>query len=200
MEQHWKKISFERAADLIEACELQDESLAMLSPGMRPEDYILTLSESGHWSDAAMAMAFALPRREAVWWACMCAQDTEIMTSDESERLALQVAEKWVYQPTADHRAQAFIAAQESKSNDCGALCALAVALTEDTLPLGPDQTIEVDSSGFPGLVFGIVVTAAGDGNGSLFDERLRKSLLRGQEIACGGNGKLEETQTTPIE
>lgn len=194
MEQNWKKIADERASTVTGGCDLPQEALELLRPDMRPEEYIMALSAAGRWLDAAMIMAHALPRREAVWWACMCAQNMQLMALDKGEQLALSTAEKWVFQPTDENRAEAFRIAQESKTNGNGTLCALAVAMSAESMPLGPDQSVEVDGSAFPGIVFGIVVMAASESDGSQMNDRLQEYLLRGQEIACGGNGKLEKT------
>jgi len=193
MEQEWKKVSADKASHITRNCDLPVEALALLTEEMRPEAYILALSGAKRWMDAAQVMAHVLPRREAVWWACMCAQTMDLMSREKGEQLALSTAEKWVFQPTEAHRDEAFRVAQESTTNGNGTLCALAVAMGAETPP-APENAVRLDGSAFPGIIFAIVVTAASEGDGSRLNERLQESLQRGQEIACGGNGKLEES------
>lgn len=189
MKDHWKKINAEKVGEIIDLNELAAESKALLSADMWPESFIEELSKSEQWLDAVKVLSHALPRREAVWWACMCATQMEALASDESERMALEAAEKWVYQPSDDHRADAFRQVQKSRSNSVGTLCALAAAFSEETLPLGDGQEMEVDSTGFPKIVIGTILMAAGEGNGSQFKQRLQNFLHSGIDIACGGNG-----------
>jgi len=189
MEKRWKKIIAKRACDVVHAEDLSDASAAMLAEEMGPEDFIVTLSKAGQRLDAAKVLAYALPRREAVWWACMCAREMAGVVGDESQQRALAAAEKWVYEPTDEHRTAAYVSVQKCKTNSGGMLCALAAAFSEAVLPIGGDQIIDVDIKTFPSLVFAIIVLAADEGEKDLMDKRLQDYLLTGEDIACGGSG-----------
>lgn len=192
MEKRWKKIIAERAHDVVGARELTGPSAALLTDEISLEDFIMALLAAGQRMDAVKVLAYALPRREAVWWACMCAREMAGVVGNEAQQRALAAAEKWVYEPTAEHRTAAYLSVQKCKSSSGGMLCALAASFSEEVLPVGGDQKIDVDINTFPGLIFAVIVLAADEGEEDLMDQRLQVYLSIGQDIACGGSGKLD--------
>jgi hypothetical protein len=192
MENRWKKIVAERAVDVVRAEDLADPSVALLTDDVAPADFVTALWEAGQLLDAARVLACALPRREAVWWACVCARGMDGVVRDPAQQLSLAAAEKWVYEPTDEHRTAAYVSVQKCREDSGGKFCALAAAFSEEVLPLGGDQKVEVENSLFPNLVFFIVMQAAGEGEEDLMDQRLQEYLAVGKDIACGGSGKKE--------
>lgn len=190
MVETWKKVTSEKVIEIIDADELEAESLEMLKPDMRPEEFIGKLASAGNWSEAVMVMSRTLPKREAVWWACVCASNTEALRKDKDEVLALKAAEKWAYEPTEDNRRDAFLQAQISEDPSVGTMACLAVAFTESELSLSADQSVDLDSSEFPAIVSGIVLIAASDKGSEQLDLTVEQFLKQGKNIACGGRGK----------
>lgn len=190
MAERWKKIVAQKAIDAIGEDQLNDEAAELLTPDISPEQLVNDLAEQGQWVDAVRALAQFLPRREAAWWACLCAREMPFVVENESELKALKAAEKWVYEPTTENRLAAFAAAQEGKENSAGLLCALMVAMVEEKLDFGEGQVVEFDPTIFPQGVFGIVAQAADDGDEDQLYPRLEKFLGAGIKIAQGGSGK----------
>jgi hypothetical protein len=188
----WKKIVAERACDIIDTADLEPDSRDLMDSGMRPETFIEKLSAAGKWMDAVKVMAHALPRREAVWWASVCAEQMNGPGGDADEVAALKAAENWVYEPTDEYRKKAFQLAQNSRTNSLGTLTALAAACSGGNLPLDEDTEVELDAAVFPQIVGGIVIMAATD-EIERADEQFKRFLASGQDIACGGSGKIEE-------
>jgi len=188
----WKKIVAEFARDVIAPENMTRGSAPFLTEDIGPGEFIQALENAGRLLDAAKVLAYALPRREAVWWGCMSTREMEGVLSDKPQQVALAAAEKWVFEPTDEHRTSAFLAVQKCKSNSGGSLCALAAAFSGESLPLGDNQKLDVDISTFPELVFAAVFLAADEGKDDLLNERLRDYLAIGQDIACGGSGKKE--------
>lgn len=193
-EERWKKIVAQKAKDVIGNVELTDESLALLTDEIRPEAFVRALESEGQLMDAIKTLAYSLPRREAVWWACKCVPDMQDVVSAKSELEALDIAEKWVYEPTDDRRTAAFKSAQESSTSSGGFMCAMAVAFSEATLQVSAEQEMDVDTAAFPGMIFAAIIMAAAEGDGTQMDQRSAKYLKIGEEIAQGGSGKLDQT------
>ena len=107
-DKRWKKIVARSAEDVIGDAELSDESRALLAPGSTPEAFIEELARAGQVLDAVKVLAYSLPRREAVWWACKCVPDMQDVSGNKSELLCLDAAEKWVYDPVDDRRLAAW--------------------------------------------------------------------------------------------
>jgi len=60
----------------------------------------ITALESGGFDlEATRLIAHALPKREAVWWACMCALHTAPPDLPEPDRAAREAAELWPGNP-----------------------------------------------------------------------------------------------------
>ena len=193
MGKQWKKIIAKRAGDVISADDLTEESVALMTESVTPSEFIQQLMDAGHFLDSAKTLAYSLPRREAVWWACMCARQLESVNSAESEKKALSAAEKWVYDPVDERRTIAFQCAQTSKTNSVGVMCALAAAFSDSNLPVDEDNSIEVDSSSFPGAIFAAIVVAASEAENQALEDRVAELLKVGVEIAQGGSGKMKE-------
>ncbi|QDV32781.1 hypothetical protein ElP_06210 [Tautonia plasticadhaerens] len=72
------------------------------------------LAGDGHFPEAVKLLALALPRREAVWWACRCCRES--LTGDEPPEAlsALEAAERWAADPIEEHRRAAHAAAEAS--------------------------------------------------------------------------------------
>ncbi len=195
MENEWKKIVAERACDIIDADCLGSGSRVFLDSESSPETLIIKLSEASKWPDAIRVMASALPRREAVWWACVCSRQTANLTVDEADKMALEAAEKWVFEPSDEGRSEAFRMAQESEAASAGTLAALAVACSESKLTVVEDQQIKMDSSSFAQIVAAAVLIAANEKSGVQIDDQFRMFIRIGEDIAKGGNGQLNEKQ-----
>jgi hypothetical protein len=189
----WKKIVAQRACDIIEADKLGSGSQRYLDSEISPEALIIRLSESSLWSDAISVIASALPRREAVWWACVCSRKMPAMAGDESDKKALDAAEKWVFKPSDKSRSESFRLVQESTSASAGTLAALAVACSDSKLGIGGDQEIMMDSSFFPQIIAASVLTAAGDEAGEPVEDQFSLFIKIGENIAKGGNGHVNQ-------
>ncbi len=190
MVENWKKISTERVSDIIDVDVLDSTSLELLEPDMRPEAYIEALSSAEKWTDAVAVMARALPRREAVWWACLCAALMDGLSENKEEILALKTAEKWVYKPSEENRRNAFVQAQKSDKPSAGTLSCMAVAFGGGKLALSKDQSIDFDASVFTEIVAAVVMISASENDGLHINQRLKQFLHNAKDIACGGSGR----------
>ena len=179
----------EKVPDIVDVQDLDTDSQALLKPGMRPEAYIHELSAAEKWPDAIKVMSRALPPREAVWWACVCARQMEGFVDNKSELAALEAAEKWVFKPTDEHRQAAFKRAQESNPKSAGTMSALAVAFSGPKMLVADDQFMDVDTALLPQMVDAAVMVAACEKKGEKLIERFQQLLKSGEDIACGGNG-----------
>ena len=69
-----KKIVVPSADPVVAAAALSEEAQALARPGMPVKALLVTLLDAELWTDALRVFAYALPKREAVWWACQCAR------------------------------------------------------------------------------------------------------------------------------
>src|ERR1700736_158127 len=82
-------------ATVVERATLSAEALATLQGSTDVADAIVRLEASGFAPEAVRVMAHALPKREGVWWACMCAVNTMPDDLPAEDRRARETAELW---------------------------------------------------------------------------------------------------------
>jgi hypothetical protein len=121
------KIQDKTAAAVCERARLGEEARGLLGEGMTPRPYLDLLIERGLHTDAVRFLAYALPKREAVWWACLCAAEVLGPEPPAAAAAALEAARAWVIDPRDEKRRAAFPAAEAA---DVGtpAGCAAAAA------------------------------------------------------------------------
>ncbi len=107
------KITAPTAAELCAHFELEEAAQPLLTATATPQQFLDALIEAGHQRDAVQFLAHALPAREAVWWACVCARSITTADSPPPAVASLQAAEAWAYEPTEENRRAAEAAAQE---------------------------------------------------------------------------------------
>jgi hypothetical protein len=177
-------------AELPEACD------ALIANCATAAEAIQILTANDHPIEASRLIAHAMPRREAVWWACMCARHTrpdDILAGDIA---ALEAAELWVRKPTDENRRAAFAVAQESGFRTAEAWACVAAFWSGDSMaPLG--QPVVPPAPNLTGMaVAGSVALASVRGRPALQITRMKAFLDSARDIANGGTGRLEpETQ-----
>lgn len=155
--------------------------------------------------EAALCLAaHALPPREAVWWACMCARHTAagdapprssphsaLQSSAQSspDQLAGDAAEAWVRQPDEMARALAFRAARAARFKSAEALAALAVFWA--AVPPGFSIPADTATGQLGGSVERAVRLSALRGSMPERPVRWASFLRSARDIAGGGAGQI---------
>lgn len=149
------------------------------------------LEGAGSLLSAARLGGFALPRREAVWWASMCTAHTAPRDQRELECRAREAAELWVRRQDDASRRAAMQLAREVGFNIPEAWVAVAAFWSGESMapvgqpavPPGPHLTGTA--------VAGAVALAAVRDDASRQPARLRRFLESLRDIADGGAGRL---------
>ncbi len=149
------------------------------------------LEAAGLLAEATRLMAHALPKREAVWWACMCVSHTAPEDLPDADRAAREAAEDWVRQQTDRSRRLAFERAQATGFTSPEAWTAVSAFWSGDSMsPEG--QPAVPPAPHFTGLAAaGAVALAAVRGDVTRREARLRRFLESGRNVAAGGPGRL---------
>ncbi len=106
-----KKIEAKDAAEVCRRFELSEKAAGVPVEGVSPAAYVENLASAALWADAETFLAYALPKREAVWWACLCTREAVGPEPKPLVASALKAAEAWVVNPTDPNRRQAKAAA-----------------------------------------------------------------------------------------
>lgn len=170
---------------------MADEIAASAIRAETVEQVLSALVASGKTAEAARLLAYALPQREAVWWACMCARHTAPATLPEATQAARSLTENWVRHPNDTTGHQAMDAARQAGLQSPEAWAALAafwsgVSLTPPGAPPVPPAAHLAGTA-----IASAVALAAIRGNAEKRDTRLTSFLHSAQDIATGGAGRL---------
>jgi len=170
---------------------LLDPALSMVANAPDAGVALETLVQAGLFTEAAKVLAFALPKRESVWWACMCARHTMPASVAEPDRLALEAAEKWVFKGEDTIRREAFTQAEKAGFGSPEAWAAVGAFWSGDSMaPLG--QAAVPPAPHLAGTaVSGSVLLAAVRGQPQRRPARLTRFVASGREIADGGPGRI---------
>jgi hypothetical protein len=115
------------AGEICKRFPLGDEARALLRDEHTPRDFLDVLLVQGSYQEAVSFLAHALPKREAVWWACLCVRQVMGTNPAAAVAAALQTAENWAAEPSEDRR-RATMTAAEAVGLGTPAGCAAAAA------------------------------------------------------------------------
>jgi hypothetical protein len=180
---------------LIARAELSPEAGPKIVGCTSAADALAGLEAAGLQLDAVRLFAHALPRREAVWWACMCARHTAPADLPEADRAALDAAEVWVRRQTDETRRAAMDKAQAAGMRTPETWAAVAAFWSGDSMS-PPDQPKVPPAPHFTAkAVIGAVQLASVRGHPTRQPARLAAFLKSARDIAAGGAGRLEPEQ-----
>jgi hypothetical protein len=187
----FKKLAVPDLATLVSRATLPARALEPLRGCAEVSSAIDRLEAAGLAAEAVRMLAHALPKRESVWWACMCAGTTAPRDLGEPDRLARETAELWVRQQTDDLRRSAMAHAEAAGCITPEAWTGIAAFWSGDsTAPVGqPARAPLPEQTG--AAVAAAVTLAAVRGDGTRHAMRLKRFLESGRDIAAGGVGRL---------
>lgn len=185
------KLAGVELAAVLDRAALPAEAQAPLQGCAEIADALTRLETAGFATEAVRVLAHALPKREAVWWACMCAVNTAPPDLADPDRLARETAELWVRQQKDEQRRAAFAHAQTSDFQSPEAWSAVAAFWSGDSMS-PPDLPAVPPAPHLTGVaVAGAVALAAVRGDVKRQPARLKRFLESGRNIAAGGPGRM---------
>lgn len=179
-------------APLLPRLELEPPAAAAVQGLQTAAEAVDRLEAGGFGNDAMRLTAHALPKREAVWWACMCAAaipDPALAAADAEARVA---AEAWVRKPADDAlRRAAWDAAQKTQFRSPEAWAAVGAFWSGGSMaPAG--QPVVPPGEHLTGVaISGAVVMAAVRGRPERAAARTTRFLAAARDIAAGGAGRI---------
>lgn len=186
----FRKIVAGTAAEICKRVDLSAEARAFLLPALSPQGYLALLVEADQIGDAIRFLAFALPIREGIWWACVAAH-ANLAEATEIEARCLERAANWVYEPGDARRRSCMEAAEAANFEGAAAYAALAVFWSGGSMaPEGMPDALPDPSLGPIGVGASILLSIT-SGDPTLLNEQFEAAIARGVDIANGGNGRL---------
>lgn len=132
------------ATDIAHPLTLSDQAKALITPNATARQFFDALLAASLPDDAIRFLAAALPKRESVWWGCLCLKDT-LANSPDPHVKAFRAAEKWAKEPNeVNRRAAGEAAGQAGYGNPSSCLAAAAFwsggSLAPPNLPTVPPR------------------------------------------------------------
>jgi hypothetical protein len=178
------------AAEAAKALTLTAEAKTLLQPQATVAEFLSALMAAGLMNDAVGVMAHGLPKREAVWWACVVARTLVDQDTSPGVVAALDAAEAWVFRPTEETRRAAMERAQATAFDHPGVWAAVGAFWSGGSMA-PPDLPAVPPADHLTGVaVVGAVVLTAVKRQPELAPEKLKGFLLQAIDIANGGNGR----------
>jgi hypothetical protein len=141
--------------------------------------------------EATRVFAHALPKREAVWWACMCAQATSPADLNGPDLAARQAAETWVRTQADETRRTAMAQARLAGMRGPDAWAGVAAFWSGDSLMPAGNPPVPPPPHLTGVAVSGAVALSSVRLTPKRQAERLAAFITSAQEIAAGGPGRL---------
>ncbi len=141
------------------------------------------LQEARLLADAVSLLSYALPEREAVWWACMCVEQGAPDEFDPAQRQVLLVTREWVRSPGSATRTRCLHAAKDVGAVGAAAFAARAAFAANLASASSLHAGRRVERS---------VIEAAAANGPERSLSRHECFLLIGHDIAAGGGGRIQ--------
>src|SRR5450631_1327860 len=164
--------------------ELGEEAMALVRPDLKPLDFVALLMEKALYPDAVRFIAHALPKREAVWWAWVCARRAAGENPQPKIKGALDATERWIAQPSEDNRRLAMAAAQKAELGTAAGCTGLAAFFSGGSL--APPEAPVVPPGEFltAKAVSGAVIFAAVAQEPEKAPEKFRSFVAQGVDVS----------------
>ena len=187
------KIEALTAAELLSEFELTEpEAEAVLVPDTAPQISIENLMKAGYYQDAIKLLAHGLPKREAVWWACLAARKAQKPDADEDNINALLATETWARKPTEDHRARCKALGEKTQYKTAASWAATAASWSAGSMTPPGEPEVPPPPYLYAHAVAGSIALAAASIDPENLEANYETFLAQGMDLARGGNGMVE--------
>jgi hypothetical protein len=169
--------------DLCERAKVEEGAKALLKDEHTPRQFLELLTGKGLFLDAIRFLAYALPKREAVGWGCLCVRHS-MGTEDASKISETQVAaERWVSNPDEGNRQAAKAAVDKEGAESPSGLLALAAYFSGGSVVPANLEPVPPPDHVTPQFVAGAVMISAVKNQPEKAVEKYRAFLQKGMAL-----------------
>lgn len=184
------KIPHHSVDDILSCYEANEDILKLAKQYRQPAALIDAAIEAELFSDTAIFIAHALPVREAIWWACCCADQRKDWSPDEAN--AVRAAKAWVHTPDETSRRFAEKMAEQAQLQTGAGWVAQAAFWSGGSMIAPGEPVVPPPEYLYSHAVAGAVNLCAVLPDGLDAKPRYAKFFKIGLHIAQGGNGQIE--------
>lgn len=169
------------------------DAAAVVRGAANAEDALARLCAADLFQGAIRLCAHALPAREAVWWACMCADHTATEDRPDEDRAARVAAEDWVRRPSDAARRAAMDRAQIAGLTSPEAWAGVGAFWSGGSMAPEGQPVVEPGPDLLGTAIAGSVLLASVRSDPARQPARLRRFLDSARDIAAGGPGRIAQ-------
>lgn len=185
-----KKINAKTALELTSHYDaINEKAFELLQPELTPEEYIKKLLEEKYFADSVIFLAHSLPKREAIWWSCLCSKAVTNNETKADDLASLTMAEKWVYEPDDKKRRMCGTLAEKGEYKSAQNWTAAAVFWSGGSITKEDEPAMEPAPYLYAHAVSGSILNAVGMSDADDIDDQFQQFIKHGLNIADGGNG-----------
>lgn len=185
------KVAVDLAIKICNCYKIDDSVKPCLDEKMSPSQFLELLLKNQFYPEAVRFLAHGLPKREAVWWAYVCAEQTEKEINQPEIKDALEATKAWVYQPNEETRRIAEKAAEKSELKSAASWAAMAAFWSSGSITPPTSPPVMANEYLTAQAVSGAVMLAASLYHPEKIQDNYRYFLKQGIHIANGGNGSI---------
>lgn len=186
------KLTVKNISDISAHCELSDEVSELIQDEMTISQSLTVLLEHNHYSDAVKVLAHALPKRESIWWSCICAKQALGDQPSPDSLNSITVAEQWAISPTQENRESARQWSLKTDQKTAASWAATAAFWSEGSMTEPGEAEIPPPPYLYAHAVSGAVTLAAFQPDPELAEEKLQRFVRQGVDLAQGGRGDVQ--------
>jgi hypothetical protein len=187
------RITAQTAGELLAHFELSEDAQPLLVDVQQSIPvFIAKLVEKQLYQDAIKLLAHGLPKREAVWWACLSSKQSLGDSPSPDSMAAITAAEQWAITPTEENRQGARVWSAKTAQKTAASWAATAAFWAEGSMAKTGEPEIPAPPFLYAHAVAGSVSLAAFQPDPDAAEEKLKRFIRQGMDIAAGGRGDIQ--------
>lgn len=194
----FSRVTAKTAQEVCKVYKPAEKAQELLRPDLTVRQFVEMLLDAELVVEAGRFLAQALPKREAVWWACVCVRQVSGSEAPPKAAAALDAAEKWVSEPTETNSQKAQTIAEAAGGMETPAGCAAMAAFWSGGSLAPPGKQVVAPGENMTATaVAGALIHAALAVDPENFIDKLSGFLSVGVAVATGSN-RWKETAAPP--
>ncbi|MFO0880582.1 MAG: hypothetical protein U0840_24815 [Gemmataceae bacterium] len=181
----FKKVTARTAREVCQLAELDLAELPAVGPEQTPRSYLDVLWRQQKYPDGVKFLAAALPKREAIWWGCLCLHQAG-HDREPADAAMMAAIMRWVQEPTEARRKEA--EKLTPGENPLGFLLRAVLWTGGSLAPAGAPEVApgpQLPAKGVSGAVLLAAVLGPPEATLDRFRDYLALGMLVGRELAA---------------